>query len=101
MRRSMSSFVSPAAAMAWSAATAAMSDESTWAILRSLMPERVVIHSSEVSMTFSRSELPSTAGGTHFPQPVMVARRIDPSSSAVIVRPLSLRRPQRPRWSRR
>src|SRR6187200_1500967 len=40
---------------------------------RSLMPVRVVIHSSVVSMKLARPALSSTAGGMHLPQPVMAA----------------------------
>src|SRR5688572_10666969 len=40
---------------------------------RSLIPVRVVIHSSVVSMKLARPGLSSTAGGMHLPQPVMAA----------------------------
>src|SRR5262245_54327939 len=40
---------------------------------RSLIPVRVVIHSSVVSMKLARPALSSTAGGMHLPQPVMAA----------------------------
>src|SRR4030095_15037967 len=40
---------------------------------RSLMPVRVVIHSSLVSMRLARPAVASTAGGMHLPQPVMAA----------------------------
>src|SRR5690606_38420588 len=71
--RSTSDGSLPAAARAWRLATSAMSDTSTWAIRRSLMPVRVVIHSSLVSVSFSRSWLDRTAGGRHLPQPVISA----------------------------
>ena len=40
---------------------------------RSLIPVRLVIHSSVVSMKLARPALSSTAGGMHLPQPVMAA----------------------------
>ena len=45
----------------------------TWEIRRSLMPVRLVIHSSVVSMKLARPALSRTAGGMHLPQPVMAA----------------------------
>ena len=71
--RSRSFTVLPAAASARRPATAASSDASTWLIRRSLIPVRVVIHSSEVSTSCSRSWLVSTLGGMHMPQPVISA----------------------------
>ena len=62
-----------AAARARSADTIAMSENSQWQIRRSLIPVRLVIHSSVVSMKVARSSLLSTAGGTHLPQPVISA----------------------------
>ncbi len=70
----------PAAANARWAATAASSEVSTWLIRRSLIPVRVVIHSSEVSTSCSRSWLVRTLGGMHLPQPVISALRISLSS---------------------
>ena len=60
-------------AMARSAALAAMSEvySVAAAMRRCLMPVRVVIHSSEVSTIFSRSELVSTFSGTYEPTEVM------------------------------
>src|SRR5215208_1118037 len=43
---------------------------------RSLMPVRLVIHSSEVSTIRSRSALVSTRSGTAMPQPVIAALRM-------------------------
>src|SRR5918998_289152 len=43
---------------------------------RSLMPVRLVIHSSEVSTIRSRSALVSTRSGTAIPQPVIAALRM-------------------------
>ncbi len=76
----MSFTVFPAAASARSPATAASSDASTWLILRSFIPVLVVIHSSEVSTSCSRSWLVRTLGGMHLPQPVISAFRISISS---------------------
>src|SRR6516225_8920933 len=41
---------------------------------RSRIPVRLTIHSSLVSRMADRSSLFSTAGGRHFPQPVIAAR---------------------------
>ena len=71
--RSSSRGFRSAAARARLAETIAMSENSQWQIRRSLMPVRLVIHSSEVSMNVVRSSLLSTAGGTHLPQPVISA----------------------------
>src|SRR3954463_3458278 len=43
---------------------------------RSLMPVRLVIHSSEFSTIRSRSALVSTRSGTAMPQPVIAALRM-------------------------
>src|SRR5215217_6169827 len=43
---------------------------------RSLMPVRLVIHSSEVSTIRSRSALVNTRSGTAMPQPVIAALRM-------------------------
>src|ERR1022692_2755134 len=71
------SAVTPAIFIARCAALAAMSDvNSSWAaIRRSLMPVRVVIHSSEVSTIFSRSALVRIFSGTYAPTPVMEQER--------------------------
>ena len=42
---------------------------------RSLIPVRVVIHSSDVSRIFSKSALVMTLSGTAEPMPVIIARR--------------------------
>jgi hypothetical protein len=57
--RSICSALTPAFCMARSAACAAKSEVNSFlaASRRSRMPVRVVIHSSEVSTSFSRSEL--------------------------------------------
>ncbi len=78
--RSMSSGSSPAAAMARRAAISAMSVAGTCEMRRSLIPLRVVIHSSLVSTIFSRSALLNTAGGRALPQPVISAYRMSGSS---------------------
>ena len=78
--RSTSSAVLPAAARARRPATAPNSEASTWLIRRSLIPVRVVIHSSDVSTSCSRSWLESTLGGMHLPHPVISALRIGVSS---------------------
>src|SRR5215207_8941093 len=71
--RSMSSAVRPAVSRAWRAAVTdrevVLSSGPT--IRRSLMPVRLVIHSSEVSTIRSRSALVSTRSGTAMPQPVI------------------------------
>src|SRR5690606_10804691 len=59
-----------------SARAAAMCDNTvmgTCEMRRSLMPVRVVIHSSLVSKNVARSALLRTAGGMHLPQPVIAA----------------------------
>ncbi len=65
--------VTPAIFIARWAAFAAMSEvnSSFAAMRRSLMPVRVVIHSSDVSTIFSRSALVKTFSGTYDPTPVM------------------------------
>ena len=45
-------------------------------ILRSLIPVLVVIHSSVVSMIFSRSALVSLSSGTYPPTEVIAARNV-------------------------
>ena len=60
--KSTSFTVLPAAANARRPATAASSEASTWLIRRSFIPVLVVIHSSEVSTSCSRSWLVSTLG---------------------------------------
>ncbi len=47
----------------------------------SRIPVRVSTHSSVVSRKLARSELVSTAGGRHFPQPVIAALRTRPSAN--------------------
>ena len=66
MIRSISSAFTPAASMAFNAALVAMSlvASSSAAMWRSLMPVRVVIHSSDVSTNLDRSSLVSTRSGT-------------------------------------
>ena len=76
--RSMSSAVRPAVS---SACRAAVTDRevvlsSAPTMRRSLMPVRLVIHSSEVSTIRSRSALVSTRSGTAMPQPVIAALRM-------------------------
>src|SRR5688572_20869025 len=66
---------SPAQASARAAATYMSSPSWTCETRRSRMPVRVVIHSSLVSRKVAMSALVSTAGGRHFPQPVMAAPR--------------------------
>ncbi len=73
---SISAASSPAASRACCPATTAMSEFSTCVMRRSLIPVLVVIQSSVVSVSASRSELFSTAGGTHLPHPVIVALRM-------------------------
>ena len=66
MIRSICSGVMPARSMASRAALVAMSEvnSSSAAMRRSLMPVRVVIHSSVVSTIFSRSALVRIRSGT-------------------------------------
>ncbi len=71
--RSRSCASVPAAASARFPATVARSLPGTCETLRSLMPLRVLIHSSEVSITVAIWSLVKTVGGRHFPQPVMAA----------------------------
>ena len=71
--RSISIGSKSAAANACKDATLAMSERLQCKTRRSLMPVRVVIHSSLVSMNVARSSFFRTAGGTHFPQPVISA----------------------------
>ena len=71
--KSISGISIPAAATARRAATSAISVAATCDMRRSLMPLRLVIHSSLVSTIRSRSELLSTVGGRAFPQPVISA----------------------------
>ena len=69
--RSISFACTPAAFRAAFAALEAMSEVgSSTAILRSFMPVRVAIQSSEVSTIFSRSWLVSTLAGTYEPVPM-------------------------------
>ena len=56
----------------------------TWEIRRSLIPVRVEIHSSEVSKNVAKSSLLSTAGGKHFPQPVIFAYCMTSSISLLL-----------------
>src|SRR3954449_7877883 len=76
--RSISSAVRPAVSSAWRAAVTdrevVLSSAPT--MRRSLMPVRLVIHSSEVSTIRSRSALVSTRSGTAMPQPVIAALRM-------------------------
>src|SRR5918994_1512692 len=76
--RSISSAVRPAVSSAWRAAVTerevVLSSGPT--MRRSLMPVRLVIHSSEVSTIRSRSALVSTRSGTAMPQPVIAALRM-------------------------
>src|SRR3954470_23855523 len=69
----MSFASTPAHASARMAATCDSSVIGTCDTRRSLIPVRVVIHSSVVSMKLARPALSSTAGGMHLPQPVMAA----------------------------
>src|SRR3990172_595473 len=85
MMRSRSVASMPAAARAWQGATVDMSDTSTWLIRRSLIPVRLVIHSSLVSVTVSRSALLSTVGGTQRPHPVIMAFGTGGSSQSMDV----------------
>src|ERR1044071_922393 len=71
--RSMSFGSIPAHANARIAATCDSVVIGTCDTRRSLMPVRVVIHSSVVSMKLASPALSSTAGGMHLPQPVMAA----------------------------
>jgi hypothetical protein len=66
MMRSLCSAVTPARSIALRAALVAMSEvySSSAAMRRSLMPVRVVIHSSVVSTIFSKSALVTTFSGT-------------------------------------
>src|SRR5258705_6329168 len=70
---STSAAASPAHASARAAATCESSIPVTCDTRRSLMPVRVVIHSSSVSISDAKSALVRIAGGMHFPQPVMAA----------------------------
>ena len=71
--RSMSAAWSPAQASARAAATCESTVIGTWEMRRSLMPVRLVIHSSLVSRKVARSALVRVAGGMHLPQPVIAA----------------------------
>src|SRR6185312_15213508 len=73
MIKSICSAVTPAMAMARRAASAPRSDvySLSAAMWRSLMPVRVVIHSSVVSTIFSRSALVRIFVGTYAPTPLM------------------------------
>jgi hypothetical protein len=80
--RSSASAEIPAQASARAPATTASSPSGTCETRRSFIPVRVVIHSSSVSRKVARSALVSTAGGRHFPQPVMAACGIVPPREA-------------------
>src|SRR5690606_14403395 len=69
--RSTSDGSLPAAARARRLATSAMSETSTWEMRRSLIPVRVVIHSSLVPVSFCWSWLDMTGVGRHLPQTVI------------------------------
>src|SRR6266850_1921401 len=71
--KSIWSAVTPAIFIARSAACVARSEVNSFAaqMRRSLMPVRVVIHSSEVSTFFSSSALVSTLTGTYDPTPAI------------------------------
>src|SRR5262249_2484763 len=71
--KSICSAVTPAASIARKAARAPKSEvnSSLDAMWRSLIPVRVVIHSSDVFTIFSRSALVKTREGTYDPTPAM------------------------------
>src|ERR1022692_3535983 len=77
MIRSICAAITPAISIARRAALAARSEVNSFAaaMRRSLMPVRVVIHSSEVSTIFSRSALVRIFSGTYEPTPVMEQER--------------------------
>ena len=82
MRRSTSAGVSPARCRAWAAAWAPRSEGFSPgpAMRRSLMPERVWIHSSEVSTILESSALVSLRSGVRTPM-----ARIKTDSSALLI----------------
>ena len=71
--RSSAAASTPAQASARAAATWIRSPSGTWEMRRSCIPVRETIQASSVSRKVARSPFVITAGGRHFPQPMMAA----------------------------